>query len=1360
MANVKITELTALTDPASSDVLPIVDVGADTTKKVTIADLLENAGDGAAATPAFSFDNDKSVGMWRPGSEQLAFSTSGTTRLFINSSGQAVIGGTSPLDSDKQLTLTSTTTSGGLGILSPNNGRGDIFFGDAADDNVGQIKYSHSNDSLTIRTNASDRFTIDSSGNVGIGTTVPGNPLVVKESSDICIELLNSTDASILTIGEDASRSARFIAPSGDLVFQEGGSEAMRIGSSGAASFKGGTVLVEATSNTTNAQLSLGRPNSTSAGYIRYINNENAMAFRTNGSGEDMRLDSNGRLGLGTSVPDQLLHLKSSSSFLAISNSGDTGDSGILFRRTDNNQNRGYVLYDFTNDALKFRTSTNGSGESMRLDSSGNVGIGTTSPGAKLELRETNGTTIRLRRNSSTAVANDLIGKIDFFNNDSSTPGSRVTATVGAYAQSTAGGTYLSFSTAVNGGSNTERMRLNSSGHLGINTQSPGDLVEIKTGLDRSLLIRGNRTSSPVDLFAGNPSASYGLRDMSFSANTLSFGTGASSGTTATERLRIDSSGAASFKSGTVLVEATSNTTNAQLSLGRPNSTSAGYIRYINNENAMAFRTNGSGEDMRLDSNGRLGLGTSVPDQLLHLKSSSSFLAISNSGDTGDSGILFRRTDNNQNRGYVLYDFTNDALKFRTSTNGSGESMRLDSSGNVGIGTTSPGAKLELRETNGTTIRLRRNSSTAVANDLIGKIDFFNNDSSTPGSRVTATVGAYAQSTAGGTYLSFSTAVNGGSNTERMRLNSSGHLGINTQSPGDLVEIKTGLDRSLLIRGNRTSSPVDLFAGNPSASYGLRDMSFSANTLRFGIGASTGTSATERMRLDSSGRLLVGTSTALTTPTPSRFQLSGTDFGTSSIRQTRYQTGEAGASLILSHARGTEASPTILADGDELGKIRWNAYDGTDFMPVGAEIKANIDGTIQENQSPGRLVFSTTASGASLATERMRITSTGRVGIGTTSPDTRITIGKNSNADFTSNSTLRSSALTTFENTETTTAIVFKGINTNPDKFIFADNEGGTQSFGLGHMQGGVRTNSVQCQQTGDIVFNRQGSESGRFDSSGRLLVGTTSSSSNSRAVFQANTADSNGAGIIRIAGGSSSPNSGNTLGAITFTDSGHLTAAAVASHRDGGTWTSGSSQPARLVFSTCADGAATATERMRIGQNGRPSFYTDSDALTIGNAAAAGTSNRFIQGGHGATAVNTGTTSFIVYTNGNVENANNSYGSISDVKLKENIVDASSQWDDIKDLRVRNYNFIEGQTHTQIGLVAQEVETVSPGLVTEAPDTDEEGNDLGTVTKSVSYSVLYMKAVKALQEAMERIETLEASNADLLARVSALEAS
>ena len=67
-----------------------------------------------------------------------------------------------------------------------------------------------------------------------------------------------------------------------------------------------------------------------------------------------------------------------------------------------------------------------------------------------------------------------------------------------------------------------------------------------------------------------------------------------------------------------------------------------------------------------------------------------------------------------------------------------------------------------------------------------------------------------------------------------------------------------------------------------------------------------------------------------------------------------------------------------------------------------------------------------------------------------------------------------------------------------------------------------------------------------------------------------------------------------------------------------------------------------------------------------------------------------------------------------------------------------------------QIGLVAQEAEVVSPGLVDEHIDRDEDNNDLGTTTKSVKYSVLYMKAIKALQEAMSRIETLEAEVAAL----------
>ena len=123
------------------------------------------------------------------------------------------------------------------------------------------------------------------------------------------------------------------------------------------------------------------------------------------------------------------------------------------------------------------------------------------------------------------------------------------------------------------------------------------------------------------------------------------------------------------------------------------------------------------------------------------------------------------------------------------------------------------------------------------------------------------------------------------------------------------------------------------------------------------------------------------------------------------------------------------------------------------------------------------------------------------------------------------------------------------------------------------------------------------------------------------------------------------------------------------------------------------------------------------------------------------------------IRADGDLENTNNSYGAISDAKLKENIVDASSQWNDIKSLQVRNYNFKEStgfSTHTQLGVVAQEIETISPGLVDAVPDLDNDGNDLGTVTKTVNYSVLYMKSVKALQEAMNRIETLETKVAAL----------
>ena len=188
---------------------------------------------------------------------------------------------------------------------------------------------------------------------------------------------------------------------------------------------------------------------------------------------------------------------------------------------------------------------------------------------------------------------------------------------------------------------------------------------------------------------------------------------------------------------------------------------------------------------------------------------------------------------------------------------------------------------------------------------------------------------------------------------------------------------------------------------------------------------------------------------------------------------------------------------------------------------------------------------------------------------------------------------------------------------------------------------------------------------------------------------------------------------------------------------------------PGRLVFSVTADGASSPTERMRIGNDGTSRMFASNYGFLIANGQSAGTTYTALEIYHSATStISPGTLSLQVYNNGNVQNTNGSYGTLSDAKLKENIVDASSQWDDLKAIQIRNWNFkakTGHETHRQIGPIAQELEQVCPGLVFETPDRDEDGNETGEVTKGVNQSVLYMKAVKALQEAMERIETLEA---------------
>jgi hypothetical protein len=121
------------------------------------------------------------------------------------------------------------------------------------------------------------------------------------------------------------------------------------------------------------------------------------------------------------------------------------------------------------------------------------------------------------------------------------------------------------------------------------------------------------------------------------------------------------------------------------------------------------------------------------------------------------------------------------------------------------------------------------------------------------------------------------------------------------------------------------------------------------------------------------------------------------------------------------------------------------------------------------------------------------------------------------------------------------------------------------------------------------------------------------------------------------------------------------------------------------------------------------------------------------------------------IQTNGYFQSRPNAYTATSDIKLKENIVDSTPKLADLLKLRIRNFNFKDDPNLKQIGVIAQEMEDIFPGLVYETQDRAVDGTDLGTTTKNVKYSVFTPMLIKAVQE-------LSAINDALEARLAILE--
>jgi len=351
----------------------------------------------------------------------------------------------------------------------------------------------------------------------------------------------------------------------------------------------------------------------------------------------------------------------------------------------------------------------------------------------------------------------------------------------------------------------------------------------------------------------------------------------------------------------------------------------------------------------------------------------------------------------------------------------------------------------------------------------------------------------------------------------------------------------------------------------------------------------------------------------------------------------------------------------------------------------------------------------------------MRIDSAGNVGIGTTNPD------------IFAQSIQRCFAVSTTDASAT--------ININAAS-------GSRLQLGVGGTRTGMlysdnaNYTALSTETALPLVFLTNQTERMRIDSSGNVGIGTTSLTA--KLVVNATYASDTTRQFIIQDNTGTSLSFGGTGGGVKW----------INSENTGG----GGAYP--LTFQT---GGA---ERMRIHANGSVSIGTTS---SVGKVYVANTANengvRFDTTFNNYTSVNvfsvmfgsnTNTTNcnhfngysdganrILIYGNGNIQNQNNSYAGISDIKLKENVTDTAPKLDKLNQVRVVNYNLKDNPEQKLLGVVAQELELIFPNMVEETTDRDSDGNLLETTTKSVKYSVFVPMLIKAMQEQQAIIENL-----------------
>jgi hypothetical protein len=729
------------------------------------------------------------------------------------------------------------------------------------------------------------------------------------------------------------------------------------------------------------------------------------------------------------------------------------------------------------------------------------------------------------------------------------------------------------------------------------------------------------------------------------------------------------------------------------------NGGTANGVTYLNGSKVLTSGSALTFDGTNLFTAGKIGLGSATsPAQSIHSKvAGNTFAEFEN---TSASKIAYFGVDGT---GPSIQSGASEPITFVT---GGAEAMRLTSTG-LGIGTSSPAVKLDIlsstTSTSNTTLQagisgdlpasgaatytiadLYTNDNAGGTFDAKGVELRFSNRHHISGTFYNASIVGYGSSSANSTLI-FNT--NSGSGlAERARISSAGYLFVAATA-------------SAISNSNQITSITDATVNSSVVTDQTAALSLSAN-----IGAQSNTASASNVLV------LRGNSGASITPGD---LIKG--YGSNGSSTLAFKVSFEGAIYAAGNVGINNTSPAVLSSTTQVA-IKANTSadamfvaqnsNGLTTAKFGFQFTGGVDNPVIGSYTNHPFLFLTNN------TERARIDTSGNVTINGTSSIAKFNVGSTSGSSYPTYSNPNSGGYSG--------GFFSATLNSSDNYLVLFDI--GSVCAGTDGTNGGSAIRFLTQSRTPSYPV----AERARIDKTGTLLINSTATTPAGNTSIKLNTV-----GQIVFASGTA------TTGDVA---KGYINFLPYNSAVNG----SNSEAWANLATGVFID------SQIESGNDA----LCNSALLIRGQTGGSTNPGALIRAGIGNNGSSTFNQQFRVLYNGNVANSNGTYGTLSDARAKQDIIDASSQWDDIKAVRVRKYRLIsdvERSVETgieapyQIGVVAQELQQTSPGLV------EVNGDESNMMT--VKSSIMYMKAIKALQEAMQRIETLETQVAALRAQ-------